>query len=52
MNETQHMLRRNIAATSLKILCKNLNLVKRYDKTNMKDFAISLREFELGLNLF
>ena len=36
------MMRRNLAATSLKIVCKNLNLVKCYDKTNMKDFALSL----------
>ena len=30
--EILHMLKRNIAASLLKILCKNLNSVKRYDK--------------------
>ena len=33
--EILHMLKRNIAAFLLKILCKNLNSVKHYDKTNM-----------------
>ena len=30
--ETYHMFRRNIAATSLNIVCKNLYSVKSYDK--------------------
>ena len=44
INETLHMLKKNIPATSLKIVCKNLDLVKCYDKTNMKLFALSLWE--------
>ena len=32
----------NIADTSLKILCQNLYSVKRYDKTNVKVFALTL----------
>ena len=43
-NETLHMLRKNIAATSLKILWKNLYLVKCYDKSNMNVFTLSLWE--------
>ena len=35
-------MRRNIAAISLKISCKNLYSVKRYDETNIKCFALSL----------
>ena len=47
------MMRRNIAATSLKIVCKNLYSVKCYDKTNMKVFALSLwGKNQQGLNLF
>ena len=34
-SETKHMLRRNIAATSLKIIWENLYSVKCYDKSNM-----------------
>ena len=37
-------LRRNIAATSLKIVCKNLYSVKSYDNSNMEVFALSLWE--------
>ena len=42
LNETYHDLRRNIAATSLKISCTNLYSVKSYDATNMKVFALSM----------
>ena len=53
INETKHVLRRNIAATSLKISCKSLYSVKRYDETNMKVFALSLWEkFSWGLTYF
>ena len=44
ISEILHMLRRNIAETLLKILCKNLYTVKSYDKTNMIVFALSLWE--------
>ena len=47
------MLRRNIAATSLKIPCKNPYSVKRYYKTNMEIVALSLWEsFSWGLTYF
>ena len=36
------MMRGNIAATSLKILWKNLYLVKCHDKLNMNVFTLSL----------
>ena len=36
IDETKHVLRRNIAAISLKISSINLYSVKSYDKTNMK----------------
>ena len=36
-----HMLRGNVAAPSLKILCENLNSVKCYDKSNMNVFTLS-----------
>ena len=42
INETYHVLRRNIAATSLDISCTNLYSVKSYDETNLKGFALSL----------
>ena len=49
-NETWHMLRGNIDATSLKILWKNLYSVKCYDKSNMNVFTLSLWEnFRWGL---
>ena len=32
------MLRQNVAATLLNIVCKSLNSMKSYDKTNMKSF--------------
>ena len=52
-SEIEHMLRRNIAATLLKMLCKNLYLVKCYDKTNQNVFALSLREnFSWGSTYF
>ena len=38
------MVRGNIAATSLKILWKNLYSVKCYDKLNMDVFTLSLWE--------
>ena len=47
------MLRGNIVATSLKILWKNLYLVKSCDKSNMNVFELSLREnFRWGLIYF
>ena len=47
------MMRRNVAATSLKIVCKNLHSVKFYDKTNMNAFALSLCEkISWGLTYF
>ena len=47
------MLRRNIDATSLKFLWKNLYSVKRYDKSNMTVFTLSLWEnFRWGLIYF
>ena len=36
INETSNILRRSIAATSLKISCTNVYSVKSYDETNMK----------------
>ena len=51
--ETWHVLRRNIAATSLKISCINLYSVKSYDETNMKVFALNILEkFSWGLTYF
>ena len=44
MRVTEHMLKTNNAATSLKFSCKNLYSVNCYDKTNMKVFAFSLWE--------
>ena len=41
-SETQRMVRRNIAATSLKMLLKNLYSVKCYDKLNMNVLTLSL----------
>ena len=38
------MLRRDIAAPSLKILCENFNPVRRYGKTNMTVFVLGLKE--------
>ena len=47
------MLRRNIAATLLKILWKNLHSVKCYDKSNMNVFTLSQWEnFRWGLIYF
>ena len=43
-SETQRMVRRNISATSLKMLWKNLYSVKCYDKLNMNVFTLSLWE--------
>ena len=52
-NETYHMLRGNIAATSLKFLWNNLYSVKCYDKSNMGVFKLSLWEnFRWGLIYF
>ena len=52
-SETQHMLRDNNAATSLKILSKNLYSVKYYNKSNMNVFTLSLWEnFQWGLIYF
>ena len=53
INETFHVLRRNIAATSLKISLINLYSVKSYDETNLKVFALSLwKNFSWGLTYF
>ena len=47
------MLRGNIAASSLKILWKNLNSVKCYDKSNINVFTLSQWEnFRWGLIYF
>ena len=52
-SETWRMMRGNIAATSLKILRKNIYLVKCYDKLNMNVFTLSLWEnFWWGLIYF
>ena len=52
-DETLHMLRRNIAATTLKNLWKHLNSVKCYDKSKMNVFTLSLWEkFRCGLIYF
>ena len=42
IKETLHMLKRNSATTSLKIICKNVFSLKVYDKINMKVFASNL----------
>ena len=53
INDTKRVVSRNIAATSLKILCSNLYSVKSYDETNMNVFALSLWEkFSRGLTYF
>ena len=41
-SETQRMMRGNIAATTLKMLWKNLYSVKSYDTLNMNIFALKL----------
>ena len=47
------MLRRDIAASSLKIRLENFDPVKSYDKTNMTIFALSLWEnYRMGLTSF
>ena len=52
MSETKHFWRIKVAATMMKILCKNLDSIKSYDdKTNMKVFELSLWEISAGLNL-
>ena len=43
-SETWHMLRSDIAASSLNILWQNFDSVKRYDETNITIFALSLWE--------
>ena len=49
-SETKHMLRRDIAATSLKILSKNHDSIKCYDKTNIEICTLSMRKiFSWGL---
>ena len=53
INETYHVMRGNIAATSLKISCTNLHSVKSYDETNLKVFALSLwKKFSWDLTYF
>ena len=47
------MLRKDFAASSLKILCENFNPIKSYGKTNMSVFVLSLWEkTQVGLNFF
>ena len=47
------MVRRNITATTLKMLWKNLHSVKCYDKLNMNVFTLSLwKNFWWGLIYF
>ena len=52
-NKTEHLLKyvelisyveKNIAATSLKMICENHILVESYDKRNIKGFTWSLWE--------
>ena len=53
INETYQVLRRNIAALSLKISCTNLYSVKSYDETNLKVFGLSLwKKLSWGLTYF
>ena len=53
INETYHVLRRNIAATSLKISFVNLYSVKSYDETTLIVFALSLwKKISWGLTYF
>ena len=52
-SKTQRMARENIAATSLKMLWKNMYSVKCYDKLNMNVFTLRLWEnFWWGLIYF
>ena len=52
-SETYHILRGNIAATSLYILSENRFSVKYYDKSKMNVFILSLWEnFQWGLIYF
>ena len=51
INESYHVLRRNIAATSLKISFANLHSVKRCDETNLIYFALSIK-FSWDLTYF
>ena len=47
------MLRRDIAASSLKVLCKNFIPVKSYGKTNMPIFVLRLwKKYRWGLICF
>ena len=41
---TKHIMRRNMAATSLKIICKNLYSVKCYDNTNTNAYVLNLQK--------
>ena len=51
--ETEHMMKRDIAANSLKIVFKNLDSVKRYDKNKHEQFCFkSMGKFQLGLTYF
>ena len=52
--EIWHMLRRGIAASLLKILCKHfINPIESYGKTNMNVFVLSLWEkYRWGLTSF
>ena len=38
--ETYHMLRRDIAASALQILCENVDPVKSYGKININVFVL------------
>ena len=47
------MFRRDIAAFLLKIMCETLNAVKRYSKSNMTVFVLSLwKKYRQGLTSF
>ena len=53
ISETQHMLRRDIVASMLKILCQIVNPVKSYSKTKMTVLVLSLWEkYRWGLTSF
>ena len=53
ISETLHMLRRDIAASMLKILCQKINPIKSYSKTKMTVFVLSLWEkYRWGLTSF
>ena len=50
-SEKTYMLRKNIAATLLKILCKTFSSAKSFDKSNLQVFA-TMGKLQVGLNFF